>query len=366
MSNRRRFVANLTVLVATTLVSLGVCEIAARMIFPAPPVANRQPPIHYRYDSEIRYIPVTNQAGWIDDGWVTINALGFRGAPTVVPKPEGRFRIVCIGDSVTLGWGVNDSDTFTARLEELLRTRYPSRDLDVVNEGVAGYNTRQEVVLFSRSAALLAPDLVLVGFYTNDVPGFLDDDKSGDVGGTSILAPARDAGQVVSAGVGATGRLEAFLRHSRLVYILGRTVKRLTNRGERATSQFSLEIDVLEGRDSPELQRAWTGIEQQLAALQSLARERHFAVALVPLPSREQVSGQYQNAHYQTRLGEIGARLGFPLIDPLPSLVTHKNDVADLYIAYDRNHPTAAGHRLIAQAVFDQLVARPELLEPIK
>src|SRR5436309_1458419 len=104
----------------STIFALGVCEIAARIIFPAPPDPTREPQITYRYDPEIRYVNVPNQKGWIDDGFVTMNSQGFRGRETDIPKPAGRFRIVTIGDSLTLGWGVGDNETFSARLEQLL------------------------------------------------------------------------------------------------------------------------------------------------------------------------------------------------------------------------------------------------------
>ena len=113
---------------------------------------------------------------------------GFRGAEVAIPKPPGRFRVVVIGDSVTLGWGVADDETFSARLERLLHERFPHRDLDVVNLGVGGYDTRQEVTLLARNVSRLEPDLVLVGFYSNDVPDTLDDEGSA-TGGGAILVP---------------------------------------------------------------------------------------------------------------------------------------------------------------------------------
>ena len=73
---------------------LGLCELAARAILPAPPNGARQPQIVYRYDPEIRYVYVPNQRGWIDDGFVSINSLGFSGPDVAVPKPVGRFRVV--------------------------------------------------------------------------------------------------------------------------------------------------------------------------------------------------------------------------------------------------------------------------------
>src|SRR5439155_1603493 len=82
------------------------------------------------------------------------NAQGFRSrTPTALPKPDGRFRIVTLGDSVAIGMGVADDETFSAQTERLLRQRFPGKDLDVVNLGIPGYDTRQEVGLLRRHAA---------------------------------------------------------------------------------------------------------------------------------------------------------------------------------------------------------------------
>ena len=41
--------------------------------------------------------------------------------------------------------------------------------------------------------------------------------------------------------------------------------------------------------------------------------------------------------------------LGFHVIDPLPLMSEHRKP--ELFIPYDRNHPSAEGHALIAQAI---------------
>src|SRR5260370_29076108 len=126
------------VALGATLFAFLACEGAARAVFPAPPDSTRRPQIVYQFDPEIRYVILPNQRGWIDDGFVTTNSLGFRGREVASPKPRGRLRIVAIGDSVTFGWGVNDTETFCSQLEQMLHKRFPDRDLDVVNLAVGG------------------------------------------------------------------------------------------------------------------------------------------------------------------------------------------------------------------------------------
>src|SRR5262245_38877492 len=110
----------IALVIFATALAFGVCELGARLVYPAPPDPTREPQIVYRYDPELRYVFEPNQKGWIDDGFVNINSLGFRGGETAVPKPAGRFRVVIIGDSVSMGWGAADEGTVTAELERRL------------------------------------------------------------------------------------------------------------------------------------------------------------------------------------------------------------------------------------------------------
>ena len=344
-------------------IAFGLCELGARMIFPRPPLASREPQIAYLYDPEIRYVMAPAQRGWIDDGLISVNSLGFRGPDAVSPKPQGRFRVVVIGDSLTLGWSVADDETYSARLERLLRERFPNRDLDVLNLGVGGYNTRQEVTLLTRQASRLDPNLVLVGFYSNDVPDAFEDEGSSSEAGTRIVAKNPEAGRVMHMNPTPTGWWDRQLRKSRVVYVAGRAFNRFRRAGEWGRSSFSMEIDLLEGRESPKLERAWEKIGKQFDRLHSLANAENFSVGIVVLPCREQVMGQFLNAKYQSRVRAMVEPLGFHVIDPLPLMSEHRKP--ELFIPYDRNHPSAEGHALIAQAIARYL-AEHKLVTPTR
>jgi lysophospholipase L1-like esterase len=337
------------------LFALATCELAARAMFPAPPDPTRQPQIVYQSDPDIRYVLLPNQRGWVDDGFVTTNSLGFRGREVASPKPRGRFRIVAIGDSVTFGWGVNDTETFCSQLEQLLARRFPDRDLDVVNLGVGGYDTHQEVALLRRNVSRLQPDLVLVGFYSNDVPEALGDKQSAAPVEAPLASTDSQQGRILRLNPAPATFLDAQMRRSRAIYTVGRVVKRLGHSGEWGTSGFSLELDLLQGRDSSELTTAWERVAGQLNELRSMATTLGFSVGVVVLPPREQVMGVYPNASFQSKVRAIANQLDFHVIDPLPALVKSKGQIDALFIPYDRNHPSAAGHRVLAQTIVEQL-----------
>jgi lysophospholipase L1-like esterase len=335
--------------VAATLLGLAACEVGARVVFPAPPDPTRQPQIVYRVDPEVRYVLWPNQKGWVDDGFVTTNSRGFRGGETDIPKPQGRLRIVVIGDSVVFGMGVNDADTFSQQLEQRLRARHAEREIDVVNLGVPGYATRQEVALLERNLAILKPDIVLLGFYENDLPDTIDDKT---VTGTRINVSTPADGQVLHMNSGPSSWMERQARRSRAVYIASHALKGLVHRGEGKQGS-SMELDLLEGRVSAELETAWQRVAVQLEKLQALAARAGFTAGLVVLPPREQVLGLYPDSEYQKRIGRVAEQMGMFVIDPLPALKARAGSNGSLFIPYDRNHPSAAGHQVIAQAIME-------------
>jgi lysophospholipase L1-like esterase len=349
-----RILRGVAAMLVAAFIAFGLCEVAARMIFPAPPDRTRQPPVAYLYDPELRYVLAPNQQGWIDNGLVTVNAAGFRSrTQTALPKPPGRYRIAVLGDSVTIGMGVADDESFSARTEQLLRQRFPGKDLDVVNLGIPGYDTRQEVGLLRRNVAQLQPDLVLVGFYSNDVPDVLEGEVTPS--GTPIAAGQQHAGQILHMDSTSPSFADRYLRKSRIIFIAGRTFNRARGAGESGMARLTIELDMVQGKRSAQIDRAWSRIGMQLEALQALARSNGFNGAIVALPPRELVSGQFPGSPYLSQLHAVADPVGFPVIDPIPAMTAKRTSKDDLYIPYDRNHPNAQGHLAIAEAIVAQI-----------
>ena len=86
----------------------------------------------------------------------TINRLGYRGREYSPAHAAGQRRIVMLGDSVTFGFGVRDEETFSAVMESL------DPRLEVVNLGVQGYGTDQELLKLDREGLSYRPDGVVL------------------------------------------------------------------------------------------------------------------------------------------------------------------------------------------------------------
>jgi hypothetical protein len=98
-----------------------------------------------------------------DAGLVRINSLGLRG-PEITRRPKpGTKRILVLGDSFAFGAGLDYPHTFSTDL-----SRNMGPDVEVVNLGVSGYSTDQELLLFEDLGSKLHANLVLLLMCDND------------------------------------------------------------------------------------------------------------------------------------------------------------------------------------------------------
>ena len=91
------------------------------------------------------------------------NSQGFRATRDyAIEVPSGRLRILCSGDSFTLGYGVSDNQTWASQLEQL------EPKLETVNMGQGGYGVDQAYLWYARDGAKLKHDVQLFAFITGD------------------------------------------------------------------------------------------------------------------------------------------------------------------------------------------------------
>ena len=71
--------------------------------------------------------------------------------------------MVIVGDSYTFGEGVQDDETFSAGLERLIDNS------DVLNLGVHGYGTDQQLLRLQIDGLAYRPNVVVLGYYEDDI-----------------------------------------------------------------------------------------------------------------------------------------------------------------------------------------------------
>lgn len=100
-----------------------------------------------------------------------ISAQGIRDREFGPKKPD-EFRILTVGDSYTMGYGLPCEETFQRELERLLNQKNLPKRVTVVNCGVGGYAPWQERHFLNARGFDFEPDLVLLQLFpSNDVAG---------------------------------------------------------------------------------------------------------------------------------------------------------------------------------------------------
>lgn len=99
--------------------------------------------------------------------FVWTNNLGYRDHDVVIPKPNGVYRILCVGASTTEEGPTNDW-TWPNLLEARLGEARPHKRIEVVNCGIPGLNASKEHMLTGDYLAM-QPDLVLFYNGVNDL-----------------------------------------------------------------------------------------------------------------------------------------------------------------------------------------------------
>jgi hypothetical protein len=105
------------------------------------------------------------------------NSYGMRGPRVSRIKPKNVWRIAALGDSTMFGWGIREEEAFPAVLQRALNSCGDSRQYEVLNFAVPGYNTAMEVELYNSRASAFDPDLVMIHFDLNDLglPNFIQE-----------------------------------------------------------------------------------------------------------------------------------------------------------------------------------------------
>ncbi len=111
---------------------------------------------------------------WLKEGcgYVKINRDGLRDREHSLAKPPDTIRVAILGDSFTEALQVNQEEDFCSVLEKELRKcdNLRGRHIEVINFGVAGLGTAQELLTLRHRVWKYNPDIVLLEFTTaNDL-----------------------------------------------------------------------------------------------------------------------------------------------------------------------------------------------------
>src|SRR5258705_13505 len=161
----KRLPAKVRLIVIGSLVGIIVAELALRLV-------GYSFPEFYVADVARGYALRPNVQGWYrkeGESFVRINSDGFHDREHSKAKPPHTIRVAVVGDSFAESLQVPIDATFWAIMEARLKECAPqAHSVEVLNFGVSGYGTAQELITLRERVWNYSPDIVLLAITTNN------------------------------------------------------------------------------------------------------------------------------------------------------------------------------------------------------
>jgi hypothetical protein len=271
------------------------------------------------------------------------NARGFRG-PLVSSMAGKSLKVLSLGDSFTLAWGVELEEHCMWRFVEGYRRAHPDRDVGHAYVACGGWDPKDYYFGYMTEALETKPDLVVLGVFTgndqmpNDAPRILDPSKAPFV--DTLPEP----------------ELPMF-----------RSIDWI--RAQVSTSLFVAKLRAKHGKpaayalydpDMEKQRRDWDTSFFYIKALDDAVRKNGGRLVVLLYPTILQVNSPsalddagYDHTTPERVFGAFCEENHIDMIRPLAALIA-KDEKKDTYFLKDR-HLTARGNEIVAEALDQQL-----------
>lgn len=250
---------------------------------------------------------------------VSINSNGLRDEEYQHEKPEGVYRILVIGDSLTFGWGVNAEDIFSEILEKKLNERNDIhrkyKKIEVINGGIGNYNTRQESAFLEKEGLKYLPDEVILAHFINDA------EKT-----------QREVDNFFTRG---------WMTYAHVVSVKNKVFSAM-DESKRYDAYYN---NLYEGENFKEYEGVIDGFEGVL-------KENQIKLTVLILPEFHDFHN-YAFSGVHDKIKNLFLKRGYPAFDALE--VFYGSDAKDFWVAGDDPHPNATAHGIIADYLFEKI-----------
>jgi lysophospholipase L1-like esterase len=316
------------------------------------------------------------------ESWIEINSAGMRGPDVSFEKPVGTYRIALLGDSYIEGVQV----PFEKTVGEVIAGRLSAlrgSPVEVLNFGVGGYGSSQELLTLQHTVWKYSPDLILLAVTTgNDISDnyrplkrvgyvpyyvFRGRDLVED---TSFLKSYEYLDRSVWKGRIVLG----LIQHSRLFQLLNqvrylrRAAQQRRSRNAATPEGGIAEHLYLPPPPNSDWQRAWIITEGVLGLIRNECRSKHTPLAIVTLTNGIQVHPDRQereklqrrlnvnDLYYpDRRLADFGNREGIPVLNLAPLMAKLAEERHVFFHGFDgrlgQGHWNQEGHRFAGELI---------------
>ncbi|GAX43739.1 G-D-S-L family lipolytic protein [Tolypothrix sp. NIES-4075] len=386
------------------LVGLGIVEIGLR-------IAGIEYKTFYTVDEHRGWVLRPLVSGWYrseGESYVQINSDGFRDREHTLVKPENTLRIALLGDSFVEALQVPLEKGFAAVIERTL-SDCPAKavqKVEVINFGVSGYGTAQELITLREKVWDYSPDIVLLAFFTgNDLtdnsrtifekkgldkkvldkvhlfkPYFeLKDDRlvlDESYVNTDTYRSALSWWNQAYIKIEDRSRILQVLHHGQSVFerLLNQSLKSVAKLPiEEQDLKFIFDRDIYKPPTDPDRQQAWQVTEKIISLMHNevIAKKADFAVVTLsdnaPAHPDPSVRQEYMQAlgvadlfYPEKRIKDLGEREGFSVLNLGPTFQAYAEQNHVCLHGFDNavpcgGHWNALGHQLAGKMIASKL-----------
>jgi hypothetical protein len=336
--------------------------------------------------------------------FVRINSRGFHDRERTCDKPPDAIRIAVLGNSWTEALQVPLDKTYCSVLEEKLTQSscIPGKRVEVLNFGVAGYSTGQELLLLRQEVWKYHPDIILVALYpardiVNNIrelnnavnpeqsPYFVYRDAKLVLDDSFRTLPALQPRQMLLEDIryGVTKHLRLLQAVSALQRFGKIRVAMAAAKGRAEKSGVdNLEYAIYDHPADSQMQTAWRVTEDLLRAIRDEVKAHNADLRIVVFATRPQVHpdpakraelmhklGVNNLSYADDRIRDFAAREDISVITLAPALSQYAEAHREFLNGFNSKnvgsgHWNETGHRVAAEAIATALCETAEGKQP--
>lgn len=262
--------------------------------------------------------------------YLTTNSLGLRSNQEISFQiPEKTKRVLCLGDSYTFGFGIEEKDAYPSYLEKILNSNSDdNHKLQVINAGfTSGLSTDSQYLYLREIGVKFSPDLVILGFtVANDLIDLARNEwvLNQDNSLKEIFNPNHR-------------KIPYFIRKSALF---------------TAIKVLFMPPKVKEKNDKPVDRKMMERVKYLTTKINGLSREKGFKFLMLIISPPHLLDRANREGSWEATRRELAGfceEKGIAYLDLLPGLETH-------HFFPEKVHFTKEGNKRVAEMIYHKLL----------
>lgn len=357
---KKELVKNVILLFIVLSISFICIELALKFFMPQP--CYSYPKGLYVQDKENCFDLAKNVNAKLTmpdyDIMIHTNSLGLRDYELSLEK----YNILALGDSMQFGLGVDINDSYPKLIEKYFKDA--GIELNVVNAGIPGYGTKQELAFLKSKGLIFDPKIILISY---SIPtDFIDNTK------TTCNVEIKD-GYLVEKGVPG---YKIFLNKLNTYCLFKKAILNIPFLRSLVYNNFEQSVlDLFKPEYPVYLNESVAATEDIFHELHNFAKKNDIPIVLILIPHRIQVETDrwteiaskrgysgYDLLKPNNILSDIARNNNITVIDMLPYFHEEYIGGENLYFPTD-NHINEKGHEIVAHVLYKRLDELYELYQ---